>query len=88
MKGGEEMGLMLIGLFIGYEARKKDGKPDGYNVLIAAGVDAYRVKISEDLFEFAMVADFPLGQKISAQVKLNTFKDRVYYAAESLDVVE
>lgn len=81
------MGFFLIGAFINYEQRYKDGKPDGYNVLLAIGVDAHRVKVSDELFHVAGIDALSMGDKVSCKVHFNVFRDKVYFMADSVDLV-
>ena len=58
-----------------------------YNVLLAIGVDAYRVKVSDELFHAAGVDALTMGDKVSCKVHFNVFRDKVYFSADSVDLV-
>lgn len=87
-KGGEIMGIFVNCLFINAEQRFKDGKTDGYNVLVAVDADAYRIKITDELYNTASVGSLCLGDHITCSVSINAFRDKIYFSAISLEVVE
>lgn len=82
------MGIFVNGLFINCEQRFKDGKTDGYNLLVAVGADAYRIKITDELYSSASVGSLCLGDRISCSVSINAFRDKLYFSANTLEVVE
>lgn len=82
------MALYLDGLYIGTEPRFKEGKPDGYNMLVASGVDAHRVKLTEDVYRNCAVDALTLGQHVYCSVKVNAFRDKTYFSADNVQLIE
>lgn len=69
-------GLFLEGIYAGSAERPyKEGKPDGYNVMVVDGKGAsWRVKVA---------APVPAQFGDSIRIKMenvNTYKDRIYYS--------
>lgn len=72
----ERAGLFMEGLFIGAESRT-DG--NGLNVLVACGVDAFKVKVK------AIPKPFEFGQPIVLQVSCTAFNGKCYYSGAFVD---
>lgn len=79
-----DSGIVIRGLYIGYKERFRDGKQDGYNISIACGVDAYKIKVPSDVFERAQVGAAALGDPVEASVAVRVFRDQAYFSADAL----
>lgn len=79
------MGFFIEGLFIAAEERFKDGKPDGWTVAIATGVESYKVKVDDGLFSSAGLGGYALADRVRVCVKLRSFRDTIYFNAVSFE---
>lgn len=70
-------GLFIEGIFCGGTTQIKDGVTS-YQYLVTDGnAQAYRIKCDEDLF-----AKKSFGDNVKFLVRVNCFRDRVYFAGE------
>lgn len=82
------MGIFINGLFIAVEQRFREGKADGWNVLLTVGTDAYKIKVPDDVAAVSGLAALSLGDSVTARVRASAFRDTIYFTAESLEVVD
>lgn len=70
------VGLILEGLFIGAAEKLKDGKPNGWYVSVASGVDTYKVSVQ------SVPAELAFGTPCCLAVKPGCFNNKLFYSGE------
>lgn len=70
------VGLTLEGLFIGAAEKVKEGKPVGWYVSVACGVDTYKVSVQ------SVPADLAFGTPCFLTVKPGCFNNKLFYSGE------
>lgn len=74
------LGIFIRGCFLGVNQRMKNGEPDGFDVGVSVGADAYKIK-------FDRVPDgLSFGDPVVCGVKVLAFRDRYYFNGISIEL--